>query len=62
MSVVYRLGRFLQLLGLLIAPVGVAGNLARPGQVSEWQELAILGGGVIVFGVGWLVQRGAKPP
>jgi len=58
---VYRLGRFLQLLGLLIAPVGLAGNLARPDLVSEGGELAILGGGMLVFAVGWLLQRGAKP-
>ncbi len=58
---VYRLGRFLQLLGLLIAPVGMAGNLARPDQVSEGKMLAILAGGIVVFGIGWLIQRGAKP-
>jgi hypothetical protein len=58
---VYRLGRFLQLLGLLIAPVGMAGNLARPEQVSEARMLGILGAAVVVFGIGWLIQRGAKP-
>ena len=58
---VYRLGRFLQLLGLLIAPVGMAGNLARPELVGEGRMLAILGAGVVVFGAGWLIQRGAKP-
>jgi hypothetical protein len=58
---VYRLGRFLQLLGLLIAPVGVAGNLARQDQVSTGTELGILAGGVLVFGVGWLLQRRGKP-
>ena len=57
----YRLGRFLQVLGLLIAPVGLAGNLAHPDQVNEWRELGILGGGIIIFGIGWLLQRGAKP-
>ena len=57
----YRLGRFLQLLGLLIAPVGLAGNLASPDQVSEGKELGILAGGILVFALGWLIQRGAKP-
>ncbi len=57
----YRLGRFLQLLGLLIAPVGMAGNLARPEQVTEGRMLGILAAGVLVFSVGWLIQRGAKP-
>ncbi len=58
---VYRLGRFLQLLGLLIAPVGLAGNLARPDVVSEGRELGILMGGILVFALGWLLQRGARP-
>jgi hypothetical protein len=58
---VYRLGRFLQLLGLLIAPVGMAGNLARPDQVSEGRMLGILAAGIVVFGAGWLIQRGGKP-
>ena len=53
----YRLGRFLQLLGLVIAPVGLAGNLARPDLVSEGRELGILAFGLLVFSVGWLVQR-----
>ena len=59
---VYRLGRFLQLLGMLIAPVGLAGNLADPAHVSEGRELGILAAAVGVFAVGWLIQRNAKPP
>jgi hypothetical protein len=58
---VYRLGRFLQLLGLLIAPAGMAGNLADRSQVSEGAVLGILAAGALVFGLGWLIQRGAKP-
>lgn len=57
---VYRLGRFLQLLGLLIVPTGMAGNLAQPERVSEGMMLGILAGGLVVFGIGWLIQRRAK--
>ncbi len=57
----YRLGRFLQLLGLLIAPVGLAGNLARQDLVSEGRELGILLIGVLVFGLGWSLQQGRRP-
>jgi hypothetical protein len=56
----YRLGRFLQLLGLLIAPVGLAGTLARPDLMGEREELAALGLGILIFAVGWLLQRGAR--
>ena len=58
----YRLGRFLQLLGLLIAPVGLAGNLADPNRVGEREELMILAGGIGVFILGWLIQRAGKAP
>jgi hypothetical protein len=60
-DLVYRVGRFLQLLGLLIAPVGMAGNLVDPERVGEGKVLAILGGGIVVFAIGWLIQRGGKP-
>jgi hypothetical protein len=57
----YKVGRFLQLLGLLIAPVGVAGNLARPEDVTVKATLLIAGFGVAVFFLGWLLQQGTRP-
>jgi hypothetical protein len=57
----YKLGRFLQLLGLLITPVGVAGNLAREDLVDLKTSLGIAVGGVTVFFVGWLLQQRARP-
>lgn len=57
----YRLGRFLQLLGLLIAPVGLAGNLARPDLVTPGRELTILVVGITLFVLGWLLQRAGRP-
>ena len=58
----YRIGRFLQLLGMLILPVGVAGNIARPEFVGVRASLGIASAGIIVFVVGWLIQQGAKAP
>lgn len=57
----YRLARFLQLLGLLICPVGIAGNVARPEDVSLKTSLMISGAGVFVFALGWLLQQATKP-
>jgi hypothetical protein len=57
----YRIGRFLQLLGLLILPVGVAGNLARPEEVTVKTSLTIAVVGMVVFGLGWLIQQTGKP-
>ncbi len=57
----YRIGRFLQVLGLLIAPAGVAGNLARPEEVNEKALLTIAAAGAGVFFLGWLLQQAGRP-
>lgn len=54
----YKLGRFLQLLGLCILPTGIAGNVLYPGQVTEGVMFMILGAGGGVFMLGWLIQGG----
>lgn len=55
-TVRYRLGRFLQLLGLCIVPSGIAGNVLYPQTVTEGVMLAILAGGASVFYVGRSIQ------
>jgi hypothetical protein len=57
----YKLGRLLQLLGLLILPVAIAGNVADPGRMDLKQSLGLSAVGVLVFSVGWLVQQAARP-
>jgi hypothetical protein len=52
----YRLGRFIQLLGLCIAPTGVAGNFFYPNLVTEGAMLTILAAGAGVFTIGWMIQ------
>jgi hypothetical protein len=52
----YRVGRFLQLVGLCIVPTGIAGNILYPGFVTEGVMLTILGGGGAVFLAGYLIQ------
>ena len=52
----YRLGRFLQLVGLCIVPAGIAGNILHPAVVTEGVMLTILGGGAAVFLLGYLMQ------
>jgi len=54
---VYRLGRFLQLLGLLVLPVGVAGNIANPEMVGVRASLGIAATGIAVFALGWALQH-----
>jgi hypothetical protein len=56
-TMLYRLGRFLQLFGLVLLPVGVAGNLARPEEVTVKTSLAIAAAGVALFYLGRTFQR-----
>jgi len=57
----YKLSRFLQLLGLLICPVGIAGNVARPEEITVKMSLMISGAGILIFAIGWLLQQAARP-
>lgn len=55
----YRLGRLLQLLGLVLVPVGIAGNVAA--SLTLWQSLTVSAVGIGMFLLGWLLQQGARP-
>lgn len=57
----FRLGRGLQLVGMIVAPVGVAGNVLDPEKVRVQDSLAIAAVGIAVFVVGWLIQQVARP-
>ena len=58
----YKLGRFMQFLGLfVILPLAMAGNLAE--RLSLKEMLIFAATGVGVFYVGWLLQQsGGKAP
>ncbi len=53
----YALGRSLQLLGLIILPLGIAAEVFE--QVSLGQSLLIAGIGMLIFFVGTRVQPSA---
>ncbi len=55
----YRIARFLQLVGLLLLPVAMAGNIAE--RLDLRAMLILAGIGVGVFGLGWLLQQSARP-
>lgn len=55
----YKIARALQLLGLVIAPIGVMGNVAE--RLSLRDSLLVAGAGVLVFFVGWLLQESTRP-
>jgi hypothetical protein len=51
----YAVGRFLQFVGLLILPFGIASELMN--KVGLLQSLLIAGGGIVVFYTGVVVQN-----
>lgn len=55
----YRFARFLQLLGLLLLPIAMAGNLAE--RLDLRAMLVLAGIGIGVFTLGWLLQQSTKP-
>jgi len=55
----YRLGRILQLLGLLILPAAIAGEMAE--RLTLKESLTMTGVGISVFFIGWLLQQNKRP-
>jgi hypothetical protein len=56
----YKLGRALQVAGMVILPVGMAGNIVRPEQITVQESLVIAGVGLGVFALGWLLQQAGR--
>jgi hypothetical protein len=57
----YKIGRFLQLLGLILLPISMAGNLARPDEYGTKAMLVTLAVGSGIFALGYVLQQAARP-
>lgn len=57
----YKLGRMLQVAGMILLPVAVAGNLAPGEPLDLRQSLTLSGIGIVVFVLGWLIQQLGRP-
>ncbi len=55
----YKIGRFLQLAGLIILPVAISGNVAAKLDLKE--SLMLSSVGCLVFICGWLLQQSSRP-
>jgi hypothetical protein len=55
----YKLARLLQLAGLLMLPIALAGNAANEA-LNLREMLTLAGVGVAVFAAGWLLQQAVK--
>jgi len=56
---VYRIARFLQLAGMLILPIAIAGEVLEKIKLKPSLMLSSLG--VLVFIIGWALQQFVKP-
>lgn len=53
----YKLGRLLQIIGLILLPLAIAGNLSPEKPMTLGSSLTMSAIGVLVFGFGYLVQQ-----
>ena len=56
----YKVGRILQFVGLIILPIAMAGEIAESyslGRMLVWASV-----GIGIFGIGWLTQQAAGKP
>jgi hypothetical protein len=60
-SLLYKLGRVLQLAGLILLPVAIAGNVAPDQPLDLRASLTLSGVGMGIFGLGWLIQQIGRP-
>jgi hypothetical protein len=58
----YKLGRFLQVIGLIVPLFGVSGNLARPDKITLGVMLGMAAAGMAIFYLGRAVQGWGGSP
>ncbi len=56
----YKLGRVLQIVGLILLPLAIAGNLSPERTLDLRESLTLSALGVIVFGVGYFLQQAGR--
>ena len=56
----YKLGRVLQIVGLILLPLAIAGNLAPERTLDLRASLTLSALGVIVFGAGYFLQQAGR--
>ena len=55
----YKLGRFLQVVGMIVVPFAIAGNVLERLDVKDFLLVSAVGMGI--FFLGWLVQQSSRP-
>jgi hypothetical protein len=57
----FKVARALQVFGMVLLPVAIAGNLAPGPPLDLRQSLTLSGVGVCVFVLGYLLQQASRP-
>ncbi len=60
-TAIYKLGRGLQVVGMIVVPIGMAGNIVRPEHITVQDSLTVAAVGVAIFVAGWLLQQFSRP-
>ena len=56
----YRLGRVLQVIGMILLPLAIAAQIAPERAIDLKTSLTLSGIGVLIFFVGWLIQQAGR--
>ena len=56
----YRIGRVLQVIGFILLPLAIAGNLSPERPLDLRESLSLSAIGIIIFGVGYLMQQAGR--
>jgi hypothetical protein len=56
----YRLGRVLQVIGMILLPLAIAAQIAPERAIDLKTSLTLSGIGVLIFFLGWLIQQAGR--
>jgi hypothetical protein len=51
----------MQLIGMILLPLAIVANISPTDPVDLKTSLTMPGVGVLIFGLGWLIQQAGKP-
>ena len=51
----------MQLIGMILLPLAIAGNLSPENTLTLKESLMLSGAGVVVFTLGWFLQQAGRP-
>lgn len=60
-ALLYSIGRALQLIGMILLPLAIAGNLSPENPLELRTSLTISAVGIGVFLLGYLLQQAGRP-